>query len=273
MNQKTTNLLIRTLSGIVYVALMVLSIYTIWIALPLCFFLVFVSLYEFADILEQSNQKFKGSLSFLFSAALCVLSLLTSMVYFQSYNVFILFSIALLALVIPELINKSETPMERIALSFFSQFWIVIPLGFLFILWIPMQPVQVLAYFIIIWASDTFAYVGGTLFGKHKLAEKISPGKTWEGFIISCILTVALAIALYHIPYFKDANMNLWKWIVFALTVEVFGLLGDLMESLFKRKAKVKDSGKIIPGHGGVLDRLDSILFSAIPVFLFCHSC
>ena len=134
------------------------------------------------------------------------------------------------------------------------------------------SPAQVLAFLILIWASDTFAYLGGSLFGKHKLAPSISPGKTWEGFLISCVLTAALAVGISYIPYFKAMvfTFTVWHWIVMALLVEVFGLMGDLIESLFKRKAGVKDSGKIIPGHGGVLDRVDSILFAAVPVWLFC---
>ncbi len=148
--------------------------------------------------------------------------------------------------------------------------WIAIPLCILFFLWIPKQPVLVLAFLILIWMSDTAAYVFGSLFGKHKLAPNISPGKTWEGFLCSCVFTVGLAVGLSYIPYFQQSGLQLWQWIVLSLIIQVFGLMGDLIESLFKRKAGVKDSGNIIPGHGGVLDRVDSILFATIPVYLFC---
>ena len=148
--------------------------------------------------------------------------------------------------------------------------WIAIPLCILFFLWIPKQPVLVLAFLILIWMSDTAAYVFGSLFGKHKLAPNISPRKTWEGFLCSCVFTVGLAVGLSYIPYFQQSGLQLWQWIVLSLIIQVFGLMGDLIESLFKRKAGVKDSGNIIPGHGGVLDRVDSILFATIPVYLFC---
>ena len=128
----------------------------------------------------------------------------------------------------------------------------------------------VLAFLILIWMSDTAAYVFGSLFGKHKLAPNISPGKTWEGFLCSCVFTVGLAVGHSYIPYFQQSGLQLWQWIVLSLIIQVFGLMGDLIESLFKRKAGVKDSGNIIPGHGGVLDRVDSILFATIPVYLFC---
>lgn len=150
--------------------------------------------------------------------------------------------------------------------------WIVLPLSVLFLLWVPQSPAQVLAFLILIWMSDTAAYVFGSLFGKHKLAPSISPGKTWEGFLCSCVFTVGLAVGLSYIPYF-DMGMPLWGWMVFALVIQVFGLIGDLTESLLKRKAGVKDSGNIIPGHGGVLDRVDSILFATVPVWLFCLMC
>lgn len=148
--------------------------------------------------------------------------------------------------------------------------WIAIPLCILFFLWIPKQSVLVLAFLILIWMSDTAAYVFGSLFGKHKLAPNISPGKTWEGFLCSCVFTVGLAVGLSYIPYFQQSGLQMWQWIVLSLIIQVFGLMGDLIESLFKRKAGVKDSGNIIPGHGGVLDRVDSILFATIPVYLFC---
>lgn len=148
--------------------------------------------------------------------------------------------------------------------------WIAVPLCILFFLWIPKQPVLVLAFLILIWMSDTAAYVFGSLFGKHKLAPNISPGKTWEGFLCSCVFTVGLAVWLFYILYFQQAGLELWQWIMLSLIIQVFGLMGDLIESLFKRKAGVKDSGNIIPGHGGVLDRVDSILFATIPAYLFC---
>ena len=159
---------------------------------------------------------------------------------------------------------------NRTILAVLGMLWILLPLCVLFFLWIPQQQAMVLAFLILIWMSDTAAYVFGSLFGKHKLAPNISPGKTWEGFLCSCLFTVGLAIGLsYHPSLF--ICMPMWGWIVFALIIQVFGLLGDLTESLFKRKAGVKDSGNIIPGHGGVLDRVDSILFAAIPAYLFCQ--
>ena len=141
--------------------------------------------------------------------------------------------------------------------------WIAIPLCILFFLWIPKQPVLVLAFLILIWMSDTAAYVFGSLFGKHKLAPNISPGKTWEGFLCSCVFTVGLAVGLSYIPYFQQSGLQLWQWIVLAVIVSAFATWGDLLESLIKRTAGVKDSSNLIPGHGGLLDRIDSLLLVA----------
>ena len=123
----------------------------------------------------------------------------------------------------------------------------------------------IIGMFIIIWANDTFAYVVGKSIGKRKLFERISPKKTVEGFVGGMLFSLAGAyiIGLYY------PILTPWQWMFFAAILVVFGTLGDLVESKLKRTAGVKDSGTIMPGHGGILDRLDSILF-AIP-FLFLY--
>lgn len=118
--------------------------------------------------------------------------------------------------------------------------------------------------FILIWSSDTFAYLTGKFFGKHKMAPKISPKKTWEGYAGGVILTLILS---YFIEtYYTDLRGN---WMIVGFLVAVFAPLGDLVESQLKRNFAVKDSGNIIPGHGGVLDRLDSFIICAPVVYLY----
>ena len=268
------NLLLRTASGIVYVALMVAAVFTQWVAVPLAFFLALVGVWELYKMYE--NPELKECYPFTNIAAGNVLLFFAFMMFWKdtpTVSAYILLLLAFIANFLPELTNRHEQVVTNIGIGLLSQFWIVLPLCLLFFMWIPQNPAQVLAFFILIWAADTFAYLGGSLLGKHKLAERISPGKTWEGFLISCLLTTALAIGISFIPYFQSTGFALWQWIVMVFLVEIFGLMGDLIESLFKRKAGVKDSGNIIPGHGGVLDRVDSILFATIPVFLFCLAC
>lgn len=278
------NLLIRTASGIVYVALMVASVFTQWVAAPLAFFLIIVGIRELYKMYETPELK-RG---WLFAT---IAGILVALVFFFAAQLYLFVRglphepgihpmilpyegvtilVAVLVVFIPELFGRREDPVRNIGMGLLSLVWIVLPLCVLFFVWSVQSPAQVLVFLILIWASDTFAYLGGSLLGKHKLAPNISPGKTWEGLLISCVLTAALAIGLSHIPYFGAMGFAVWQWIVMVLLVEVFGLMGDLTESLFKRKAGVKDSGNIIPGHGGVLDRVDSILFATIPAYLFC---
>ncbi len=120
-----------------------------------------------------------------------------------------------------------------------------------------------LSVFVIIWASDSFAYLTGKYFGKHKLAEKISPKKTIEGVVGGLAGSVVFGYLLFKYFDFSESFVML-KFIVLSIIIVIFGTLGDLLESKFKRMAKVKDSGNIMPGHGGFLDRLDSFIF-AIP--------
>ena len=127
------------------------------------------------------------------------------------------------------------------------------------------KPEILIGIFVIIWTNDTFAYLVGKSIGRTKLYEKISPKKTLEGFFGGLIFAViaGILIALYY------TTQSPYIWIVVALITSIFGTLGDLIESKFKRIAGVKDSGKIMPGHGGILDRLDSIIFASPFIFLF----
>jgi phosphatidate cytidylyltransferase len=134
------------------------------------------------------------------------------------------------------------------------------------------NPKIIIGLFILIWTNDTFAYLVGKSIGKHKLYERISPKKTIEGFLggVAFAIFAGYLISKLYIkpnPNFSDTSILIWTMI--ALIVGVFGTIGDLIESKFKRIAEVKDSGKIMPGHGGILDRLDSVIFVAPIVYLF----
>lgn len=123
---------------------------------------------------------------------------------------------------------------------------------------------EVIFLFILIWSSDTFAYIAGRLFGKHKMAPKISPKKTWEGYVGGVVLTLILS---YFVEQYQPQLRG--NWMVVGFLVALFAPLGDLVESQLKRTFGVKDSGNIIPGHGGILDRLDSFIICAPVVYLY----
>jgi phosphatidate cytidylyltransferase len=128
------------------------------------------------------------------------------------------------------------------------------------------NPFLVLGLFVVIWIYDTGAYLVGTLFGKHKLFERISPKKTWEGAIGGGLISVLIStfVLSKYLPV-----LSIWQWAIGAILIVVFGTFGDLSESLLKRSAGVKDSGNILPGHGGILDRFDSALSASVVFWLY----
>ena len=182
----------------------------------------------------------------------------------------VLYIILLLPLMfICELFRKSATPIANIATSLMGVVYVAMPLSLL--LFIPLllgggewKPWTLLFYIFIIWANDVFAYLFGITLGKHRLFERISPKKSWEGFFGGLLgsLGVAWLVA-------SNSDKGLLFWGGLAILVTVTAVLGDLVESMFKRSVDVKDSGAIIPGHGGVLDRFDALLISAPFVCLF----
>jgi phosphatidate cytidylyltransferase len=190
-------------------------------------------------------------------------------------RIFIPYLLLIIYLFVSELYLKRENPVLNWACALLSQFYVALPYALLNVLafspnhdngadYNPMIPLSV---FVFIWLNDTGAYCVGSLIGKHRLFERISSKKSWEGFIGGCIWVMSFSFVFAHFfPVFSLA-----KWIGLALTVVVFGTWGDLIESLLKRWLGVKDSGYILPGHGGMLDRFDSALL-AIPatvIYLF----
>ncbi len=126
-------------------------------------------------------------------------------------------------------------------------------------------PYLILGFFSLIWLYDTFAYIVGILIGKHRLFERISPKKSWEGAIGGAVITIGLSTLFpYFLPILK------WnQWLIFSILIVIFSTYGDLIESLFKRSLNIKDSGKILPGHGGILDRFDSVLIASPIAFIY----
>ena len=149
-------------------------------------------------------------------------------------------------------------------------FFVILPLALLNLYLNPTiipgyhTPWLVLGMFVILWTHDTFAYLTGSMFGKHPLYKSISPKKSWEGSIGGFGFSI---VAAYIISIFSPI-LGMWQWIAIACVIAVFGTFGDLAESLLKRKAGVKDSGKLLPGHGGILDRFDSVLFVSPIIYI-----
>jgi len=182
----------------------------------------------------------------------------------------LLFYIGLLlpSLFVCQLFRRSSTPLADLGATVLGVIYVAVPLSLL--LYVPLlaggawRPATVLCYVFIIWANDVFAYLTGMAFGRHRLCERLSPKKTWEGFFGGLAGAVAAGLVA---AYALDASG--WMWGGLALVAALSGVAGDLAESMFKRAASVKDSGRAIPGHGGVLDRFDALLLSAPYVFLY----
>ena len=168
-----------------------------------------------------------------------------------------------------QLYIKAGNILEEWAYSFMGQFFVALPISLLSIIYNNYNPKILLAVFIFIWLNDTGAFCVGSLIGKNKLFERISPKKSWEGFWGGLFLCVFTSIIFY---YFGNSFFNgpeLAVWIGLSIIVSIFSTWGDLCESLIKRSLGVKDSGNILPGHGGILDRIDSLLLVSPTVLLY----
>jgi len=170
-----------------------------------------------------------------------------------------------------EIFRKKEKSIENIAYSVLGFVYIAVPFMLLIQTFNPVignynfrGP---LAYFLLLWSTDSFAYVWGKLLGKHKLAPSISAGKTIEGTVGGILTTMGFAVALYFI--FPSLGYSITQWIIYGGLIALFAVPSDLSESLLKRKAGLKDSGNLMPGHGGILDRFDSVLLTAPVVYIY----
>jgi len=208
-----------------------------------------------------------GSLLFVFGNILNVEDL-PSIIIFEYVGVALFLTIFMSFASI--LFAKKEEVISHLGKIFLTIIYIVVP--FTLMVQIPFLNTEysyvntiILGVFILIWTNDTFAFLIGKNFGKHKLLERISPNKTIEGFVGGMVFTFIASLILARV----FSSLSLDKWIVIAGIVSVFGVLGDLIESMFKRQAGVKDSSNFIPGHGGFLDRFDSVIFAAPFIFIY----
>jgi phosphatidate cytidylyltransferase len=170
-----------------------------------------------------------------------------------------------LGIVIGELFAQKGNPIHNWAYFFLGQIYVVVPFSMLNLLSNSFASEFLLALFVLIWTYDSGAYLFGVTLGKHRLFERISPKKSWEGAIGGLL---AACVASLIFAYFS-ASLSVVGWIGLAVLVVIFGTFGDLAESLLKRTFNIKDSGNILPGHGGMLDRFDSLLFATPVVLLY----
>lgn len=275
------NFIVRAITGIFFVAAIVVCFLN-----PLAMTFLFavvtgLTIWEFTGLVNERD----GVDTNRFISTVAGVYFFVAMVGFCSgitpSTVFIPYLITIVYLMVTELYAKNADPISTWAYTMMSQMYVALPFSLLSVLAfrsthddILYTWVTPLSVFVFLWINDTGAYICGSLLGKHKLFPRISPGKSWEGSIGGFIFVAAVAVLIWHLTGlygYNDLQLNVYQWIGLGLVVAVFGTWGDLVESLFKRTLGIKDSGNILPGHGGMLDRFDSSLL-AIPaavIYLF----
>jgi len=269
------NFIVRTITAVFFVA----AIVTCFLrpeAMVLLFALVTgLTIWEFTGLINDHRA------NITVNRMICTVAGVYFFFAMAGYNsgltpatVFIPYLVSIIYLMIAELYLKQADPIGDWAYTMFSQLYIALPFSLLNVLASRSTGIDIrytylvpLSVFVFLWINDTGAYLCGSLLGKHKLFPRISPGKSWEGSIGGGILVMAVAVLVWHLTEqygVNDISLNAVEWAGLGLTIVLFGTWGDLIESLFKRTIGIKDSGNILPGHGGMLDRFDSSLL-AIP--------
>lgn len=264
-----SSLIQRTITGVLFVAVIVGSIlYDATLFSTVFAAVTAITIHEFAGLINERGKihinkliTMTGGIYLFFAFGGYCSNIIGS-------RIFIPYLILLVYMFISELYLKNEDPITNWAYSILTQIYIALPIALLNVLYFQtstqglttINTILPLSVFVFLWTSDTGAYCVGSLIGKHRLFERISPKKSWEGSIGGGVLAVIASVIFAHFFPF----MNIFQWIGLAIVIVVFGTWGDLVESLLKRTLGVKDSGNILPGHGGFLDRFDSSLL-AIP--------
>lgn len=277
MSDKMKNLITRSITGVFFVA-----------AVVTCFLRPEAMIFLFAIVTGLTVWEFTGIVNNVENVAtnraLCTVAGVYFFISIAGFcsgivpsAVFIPYLLTVVYLFIAELYTKAPNPINNWAYTMLSQMYIALPFSMINVLafrgvadGVVYNYLLPLSIFIFLWTNDTGAYLSGSLFGKHKLFPRVSPGKSWEGSIGGgiLVLVVAAVIGWYENSELHSGNadvaMSIPQWMGLGLVVVFFGTWGDLVESLFKRTIGIKDSGNILPGHGGMLDRFDSSLM-AIP--------
>ena len=269
------NFIVRTITGILFVAVVVCSFLRPQAMVLLFALITGLTIWEFTGLV---NDREKVTVNRLISTVAGVYFFFAVAGFSSDLTpsaVFIPYLVSIIYLMVAELYLKNEDPIHDWAYTMMAQLYIALPFSLLNTLAFHLTPQGLVTYdavlplsvFVFLWMNDTGAYLCGSLLGKHKLFPRISPGKSWEGSIGGGILVIVIAVLVWYLTEQYQLNqlgLSALEWAGLGLTVVIFGTWGDLVESLFKRTLGIKDSGNILPGHGGMLDRFDSSLL-AIP--------
>lgn len=266
------------MTGVIFVAVLLAGIWFHPYSFLLLFsFIVAFLLWEFYGLLEQRK---KASLHHLIYSLGGVYIFCASFIYahglidgLSGRLIFLPYILFLMGILIAGLYTRNDNPIRNWSIAYFGQFYIAGSFSLLNFISaqpntpgeISYLPIYILALFVFIWLNDTGAYLVGSLLGRHRLFERISPKKSWEGFWGGFVLALLSSqVFAWFVP-----EVSWYNWLGFATVIVVCGTFGDLIESLIKRTIDVKDSGNILPGHGGMLDRFDSILLAIPAAYIY----
>ena len=270
---KLKDIIVRAGSGITFILFVLIGILGgKYFFLSIFGIILALGLYEFYRMVEKDTSH---DISKLFNVFSGVLIFFTTFIFVEGYGAYYFFAtvlIYLLCLFASAIHIKRHDILHSIINSAFGQLYLTLPMCLLLLIGYQFQPLTdsydstlILAIFVMIWVNDTAAFFFGSLIGKHRFIERISPKKTIEGLIFGLFFTIitGLVFSRYHLEF------STFFWVGFAIIVSIFGTLGDLFESLIKRTYNVKDSGDLLPGHGGILDRIDSLLLEIPAIYLY----
>ena len=262
----------RSITGVLFVIVLVAGIWLHFV-LFLCLFVLIMcgAMCEFYRIINKDGLFAQRYLGVITGVTLFVISF-----FYARGSIgpewFLVLIFLIILMFISELYRGKSRPFDNIASSVLGVVYVAVPFSLFNYFVFPhgngdagFTPEILLGFFLLMWASDTGAYLAGCSFGKHSLFKRISPKKSWEGFAGGVLLSLIVAFILSHC--FKA--LSLTDWLIISGIVSVFGVYGDLNESMLKRSLNIKDSGTILPGHGGLLDRFDSVLLASPIVFIY----
>lgn len=285
MTDKQKNFIVRAITGVLFVAVMVCGFLNPRAMILLFTIITALTLWEYTGLVNDDEKNIQVN-RFISTVAgvylfIAVAAWRTGIV--GNFVVMVPYILSIVYLMVSELYTGNKTAINDWAYTMFGQMYIALPFSLINILAFEMAPdgsgvrfdtLLPLSIFIFLWANDTGAYCTGSLLGKHKLFPRISPAKSWEGSIGGGILVLIVAAILGYIANngSDTHTLNIAQWMGLGLVVVVFGTWGDLVESLFKRTLGVKDSGNILPGHGGMMDRFDSSLMAIPAAVVYLYS-
>ena len=275
MTDKQKNFIVRTITGTLFVAIMVAGFLNPRAMVFLFALITGLSVWEYTGLVNGIDDvRVNRFISTVAGVYLFLAVAAWRMGLVANFIIVVPYLLTIVYLFVSGLFTCSKNPVADWAYTMLGQMYVALPLSMINILafevdgqWgVNFDPLLPLSIFIFLWTNDSGAYCCGSLLGRHELFPRVSPGKSWEGSIGGCVLVLAVAALIGWWANNGDMKhqLGMAAWMGLGLVVVVFGTLGDLVESLFKRTLGIKDSGNLLPGHGGMLDRFDSALM-AIP--------